>query len=87
MAEFMALAAAIETAQQQMAQQYRDIQADYERAMNEAVLRYQRSIAAMSGGGPAAADDDADAPASGEPQSYEQGADQIFGDIGTTDDG
>jgi hypothetical protein len=80
-ANFMELAAAVESAQKRMAEQYREVQAEYERAMYEATQRYQRSL--EPGGGAAATDDDADAAASGEPTSFEEGADSVYKDLGT----
>ena len=83
-AEFMALSAAIEQAQAAMAEQYREIQAQYERAMNEAVARYQKAL--TPDGGATATDDDNDTAAAGKPKTYQEGADEIYQDIGTDDD-
>jgi len=80
---FMALAAQVEIAQKRMADQYREVQSEYERALNEATAKYQKDVAPVAPGDGAAAADDTDAAASGEPQTYEEGADEIYKDIGT----
>lgn len=85
LAEFLALSAQIEQAQKKMTEKYQAANAEYERLMNEAVQRYQKAMAGIADGGPAAANDDADATASEQPQTFEEGADDIYTDIGTAD--
>ena len=81
LASFMELSAAVEAAQKRMADSYMELQAEYQRAMHEATQRYSRSL--EPSGGAAATDDDADAAASGEPASFEEGADSVYTDLGT----
>ena len=81
--EFMVMAAQVEKAQQRMCEQYQAASREYERLMNEAVARYTRALGETSGGSAAA--DGADAAAAEQPKSFEEGADDIFADIGTAD--
>jgi hypothetical protein len=85
LAEFLALSAQIEQAQKKMTEKYQAANAEYERLMNEAVQRYQKAMSGIADGGSVAAGDDADATASEQPQTFEEGADDIYTDIGTAD--